>query len=328
MLSITQIDPRERDGGWNRRELLRVGALGLGGLTLPGLLSARAEADSSRLLRGKSVVFLFLQGGPSHIELFDPKMTAPPEFHSVTGEVATRLPGVTFGGNFGQLGQRADRLAVVRSYASGNSGHTYQKVASANNPAQATMGAIFARVAGANHPQTGVPHNLLVLPEAVQAGLNLKKNFETNALPGLTSAGLLSKNLAAFNPVGGGQLKQNMELKIPLGRFEDRRLLLAQLDRIRRTVDLEDALGGVDVYQRQAFDVIARGVADAFDLSRESPQTIARYDTSTLFRNSEVQRWGDMRRSTNLLGRQMLLARRLCEAGCGWRRHARERSGQ
>jgi len=323
VLSITQIDPAQRNpvrpsAGWSRRELLRVGGLGLGGLTLPGLLSARAEADSARWLRDKSVVFLFLQGGPAHIELFDPKMTAPPEFHSVTGEVATRLPGVTFGGNFGQLAQRADRLSVVRSYASGNSGHTYQKVASANNPAQATMGAIFARVAGANHPQTGVPHNLLVLPEAVQAGLNLKKNFETNALPGLTSAGSLSKNLAAFNPVGGGQLKQNMELKIPVGRFEDRRLLLTQLDRIRRTVDREDSLGSVDVYQRQAFDVIARGVADAFDLSRESSETVARYDTSSLFRNSEVQRWGDMRRSTNLLGRQMLLARRLCEAGCGF----------
>ncbi|MEO1995536.1 MAG: DUF1501 domain-containing protein [Planctomycetaceae bacterium] len=318
MLSISQVEPVRTCGGYSRRELLRVGGLGLGGLTLPRLLSARAQADSAKLLRDKSVVFLFLQGGPSHIELFDPKMTAPSEFHSVTGEVSTCLPGITFGGSFSQLAQRADRLAVVRSYASGNSGHTYQKVASANNPAQATMGAVFARVAGANHPQTGVPNNLLVLPEAVQTGLNLKTNFETSALPGLTAPGTLGRNSAAFNPVGGGQLKQNMELKIPAGRFEDRRILLRQLDRIRRSVDERDALGGVDTYQRQAFDVIARGVADAFDLSKESAETIARYDTSSLFRNSEIQKWGDMRRSTNLLGQQMLLARRLCEAGCGF----------
>jgi len=59
-------------------------------------------------------------------------------------------------------------------------------------------------------------------------------------------------------------------------------------------------------------------VADAFDLSREDPRTLARYDTSHLFANEPVQRWGDMRRSTNLLGKQMLLARRLCEAGCGF----------
>jgi uncharacterized protein (DUF1501 family) len=318
VLSISQVEPVRARGGYSRRELLRVGGLGLGGLTLPGLLSARAQADSSKLLRDKSVVFLFLQGGPSHIELFDPKMTAPSEFHSVTGEVTTCLPGITFGGNFRQLAQRADRVAVVRSYASGNSGHTYQKVASANNPAQATMGAVFARVAGANHPQTGVPHNLLVLPEAVQTGLKLNTNFETSALPGLTAPGTLGRNLAAFNPVGGGQLKQNMELKIPAGRFEDRRILLTQLDRIRRSVDADDSVGGVDTYQRQAFDVIARGVADASDLSKESVETIARYDTSSLFRNSEVQKWGDMRRSTNLLGKQMLLARRLCEAGCGF----------
>src|SRR5690606_11904118 len=74
----------------------------------------------------------------------------------------------------------------------------------------------------------------------------------------------------------------------------------------------------VDKYQQQAFEVITRGVADAFDLSREDPATIARYDTSHCFDNREVQRWGDMRRSTNLLGKQMLLARRLCEAGCGF----------
>ena len=318
MLSISQNTLTRTCEGWSRRELLRVGGLGLGGLTLPGLFTTQAQANSAKLLRGKSVVFLFLQGGPSHIELFDPKMTAPAEFHSVTGEVSTCLPGITFGGNFPQLARRADRLAILRSYASGNSGHTYQKVASANNPAQATMGSIYARVAGANHPQTGVPNNLLVLPEAVQDGLKLNKNFETSALPGLTAPGALGKNLAAFNPVGGGQLKQNMELRLPADRFEDRRELLTQLDRIRRAVDQQDALGSVDVYQRQAFDVIARGVADAFDLSQESADTIARYDTSALFRNADVQKWGDMRRSTNLLGKQMLLARRLCEAGCGF----------
>src|SRR5204862_5626096 len=61
-----------------------------------------------------------------------------------------------------------------------------------------------------------------------------------------------------------------------------------------------------------------RGVASAFDLSKEDPRTLERYDTSKLFRLEDATKWGDMRRSSNLLGKQLLLARRLCEAGCGF----------
>jgi uncharacterized protein (DUF1501 family) len=75
---------------------------------------------------------------------------------------------------------------------------------------------------------------------------------------------------------------------------------------------------GADRFQQQAFDVVARGIADAFDLSKEDPKTIEKYDTSKLFRSEEINKWYDMHRSTNLLGKQMLLARRLCEAGCGF----------
>lgn len=93
-------------------------------------------------------------------------------------------------------------------------------------------------------------------------------------------------------------------------------------------------LAGVDTYQQQAFEVIAKGVADAFDLSKEDPSTLERYDTRKLFRLEDLTRWFDMKRASNLLGRQMLLARRLCEAGCGfvtvsdcgWDYHANENS--
>ena len=88
-------------GKQGRREFLRVGGLALGGLTLPGLLSLQAQAaGSGTLLKNKSVIFLFMHGGPSQIETFDPKMTAPSGIHSVTGEVTTKIPGVTFGGTF------------------------------------------------------------------------------------------------------------------------------------------------------------------------------------------------------------------------------------
>jgi hypothetical protein len=138
MLTLADRRPARTCAGRTRRDFLRVGALGLGGLTLPDLLRARAAGSG----RDKAVVLLFLQGGPPQHETFDPKMTAPAEYRSATGEVATALPGVTFGGTFPELARRADRLAVVRSYQSKNGGHSYAEVLSANNAAKATVGAI------------------------------------------------------------------------------------------------------------------------------------------------------------------------------------------
>lgn len=319
MLTLTDPRPERNCQGLARREFLKVGSLGLGGLTLPALLRAQAQAAAGRpVTTGKSVVYLFLQGGPPHIELFDPKMTASSEIRSVTGEVPTTLPGITFGGTFPKLARLADRLAVVRSYRTNNTSHTYQEVASGGNALRATMGSIYARIVGTNHPVNGMPTNTLVLPEAVSPDLKLQSNFETNALPTLTDPGELGTNFRAFNPSGGGDLQQNMELKLSRSRFDDRRLLLGQLDRIKRQVDASGLLEGTDRYQQQAFDVILGGVADAFDLSREDPRTLARYDTSHLFRNEQPQAYYDMRRATNLLGKQLLMARRLCEAGCGF----------
>src|SRR5438874_12999047 len=113
--------------GYGRREFLRVGALSMfSGLTLPKLLEHRARAAAAgRVVKDKSVVLLFLSGGPSHIEFFDPKMTAPAEIRSITGEVQTRLPGFTFGASFPKMAAMADKLAIVRSYASGQADHTY-----------------------------------------------------------------------------------------------------------------------------------------------------------------------------------------------------------
>lgn len=319
MLSLTDTRLAHNCQGYTRREFLRIGSLGLGALTLPNLLALKAQAAAAgKSIEDKSVIFLFLQGGPSHIETFDPKMSAPIEIRSIYGETPTRLPGVTFAGHFQQMASIADQLAVVRSYASKNSGHSYQEVASGRNPLKATMGAIYSRIAGTNNPVTGMPSNVLLLPEAVNPGLKLGSNFETSALPTLTEPGLLGPSYAAFNPIGGGQLKKNMELKIPQEQFANRRALLGYLDRLKRNVDASGLMEGMDTYQQQAFDVITGGVADAFDLSQEDSQTVAKYDTSHLFDQRKVQQWGDMRRSSNQLGKQLLLARRLCERGCGF----------
>ena len=332
MLSLSDIRPSRHCQGYSRREFLRIGALGTGFLTLPNLIQLASAAGHH--VRDRSVVLLFLQGGPSHIEFFDPKMTAPPEIRSLTGEVQTTHPGVTFGGTFPLLASMTDKFSIVRSYASRNSGHTYLSVTSAGNPFKASMSSIYTRIAGTNHPSTGMPRNTLILPEAIQGDLELRSNFETKALPTLTAPGTLGPSYQAFNPSGGGPLKDSLELKIPAPRLQDRRSLLADLDRLRRQVDCSRQLDGADRFQQQAFDVIMRGVSDAFDLSGEDPRVLARYDTTGVFPMKDLNRYYDMSRTTNLLGHQMLLARRLCENGCGfvtvsdcgWDMHANKNS--
>ena len=325
MLTIRDLLPNRHCQGFSRRDFLRVGALGLGGWSLEQRLRVAANGNATAqaaygngVFRNRSVVMLFLQGGPSHLEFFDPKMTAPAEIRSVTGDVATLHPGISFGGTFPRLAALTDRLTVVRSYGSGNSGHSYGEVVSANNSMKASASSIYARVRGTNHPTTGLPSNILVLPEAVRDGLKLDSNFETGALPTLTQPGSLGATYAAFNPSGGGDLKRDMELAMPPERLTNRRELLSQLDGLRRAADRGPLFDRVDHYQRQAFDIVLRGVAEAFDLRGEDPRTIQRYDTSSLFKMEDLTRYNDMRRATNLLGRQMLLARRLVEAGCGF----------
>lgn len=315
MLTISDTRPGHCCAGWTRRDFLKVGTLGIGGLTLAGLLRAQSEAAGlGDIVSGRSVVLLFLQGGPSHIESFDPKADAPSEFRSIFGQTPTRLPGVSFGAHFSKLAALTDQLTIVRSYGSGNAGHTYQQVASGGNRTRATMGALYSRVVGANHAQHGLPTNVLILPEAIDPDLKLQNNFETGALPTLTHSGDLGPHYAAFDPRGGGQLTDNMQLRLPRGRWDDRQRLLAGLDRLKRQADA-GGLRGTDRYQQQAFEMIAGGVAQAFDLRHEDPRTVASYDTSHLFRQEEVSRWHDMKRASNLLGKQMLMARRLCEAG-------------
>ena len=320
MLTIADPRPDRHCQGFSRREFLRVGGLGLlGGLALPDLLRARAAVEpGTTLMKDRAVVLLFLQGGPSHIEFFDPKMSAPADVRSITGEVQTGLPGITFGGTFTRLAKLTDKIAVVRSYASMNADHSYLSVTGGGNPLKAAMGALYSRVAGTTHPRTGIPTNCLVLPEAVESGLKLQGNFETGALPTLTSPGDLGPSFGAFDPSGGETLKKNFQMKLSAERFDDRRELLAGLDTVKRQVDRSGVMDGMDRFQQQAFDAITRGVAEAFDLSKEDPKTVERYDTSKLFKREDVTKWYDMRRGSNLLGKQMLLARRLCEAGCGF----------
>jgi uncharacterized protein (DUF1501 family) len=310
MLTIT--DPRR-----SRRDFLRVGSLALGGLSLPWFLPGRvAGSTADRPLTDKAVVFLFMHGGPSQIETFDPKMSAPVEIRSATGEVTTKLPGVTFGGTFPKLARLADRLAVVRSFTTGDGNHDIKPVVS-RDTSGANLGSIYAHVAGMNHPLSGLPTNALLLPRSVdpttQPGTSAFGKFE--------ATGTLNAALAPFAPGSGGSLQQDMKLKLPMDRLEDRQRLLASLDRAGSALDAAER-AGLDGQRDKAFRIILGGVADAFDLSKESAKTLGRYDTAPLVRPENIdKKWRNYNNyvdNAKSLGKLMLLARRLVERGCGF----------
>ena len=308
----------DQDNRCRRRDFLKVGSLALGGLSLPALLQAQsAQAASQRPVSDKSVIFLFMHGGPSQFETFDPKMGAPEGVRSATGEVSTSIPGVTFGGTYPKLAALAKQLCIVRSYKTGDGNHDIKPIVGVDT-LKANLGSLYARVAGPTHPISGIPSNAALFPQAVDASTQPT----TMKFGKFTDTGSLGASYAPFTPGAGGQLQENMQLSLPRDRLDDRRGLLARLDQVRRNIDTTAALEGLDRFQEQAFHAILGGVASAFDLSKEDARTMARYDTSALVRpeniNKKLNNYHNYVDHGKSLGKLLLLARRLCEAGCGF----------
>lgn len=275
--------------GATRRDFLRVGALGMGALTLPGLLKARAEQTKlGKPTKNTSVVWLWLGGGPTHVETFDPKMSAPVEFRSVTGAVKTNVKGIEIGGTFEKMATVADKMAFVRSFAHSNSGHGggthwvmtgYNFVAADNGGGQSKpgLGSILARYRGAN-ASTGLPTYV-----RMNGILGDGPNF-------------LGAPYAPFDVAG--RARQNMNLQVPVDRLSERKELLHGIDTLDREMDKSGLMAGLDSFEGQAFDLIMSKAKETFDIKNENPKTIEKYGKG--------------------LGEQMLLARRLCESGVGF----------
>lgn len=287
MLKILSNESFEDCQGVRRRDFLKIGGLGLGGLALPGLLEARAHSPGTS--KDTSVVWLWLGGGATHIETFDPKMDAPSEYRSVTGEARTSIPGVTIGGTFPKMARVMDKMAIVRSFSHKNSGHgggTHWLMTGYDNrvvdnggaPSHPSLGAILSRVRGANHPRTG-------MPSYVRQG-----RIESDG------PAFLGNAYAPFDPSGGA--KDNLTLRISRERFEDRCQLLEDLDTLNRQVDQSGQIQGMDKFEQQAMSTVLGSVSKAFDVKNEDSRTVEKYG--------------------NRLGQQLLTARRLCEAGCGF----------
>ena len=302
----------------SRRSFLQVGGLGLGGLTLSQLLGWKAAAAQAGIpLKDKSVVFLFMHGGPPQQETFDPKMDAPAEIRSSTGEVKTTIPGVTFGGTFQKLAQRAHRLAIVRSYTTGNGNHDIKPIVGQDS-LNANLGALYSRIAGANVPSTGMPRNVALFPRAVDEAAQERVKQFGNFL----AHGTVGSACAPFAPGSAKNgLQGDMTMWMSRQRLQDRMYLLDRIDGLKRALD-NGAADGLGELQQQAVNMIMGGISEAFDLSHEDPRTIARYDTAPLINpNSISKSWNNhknYRDHGQTLGKLMLMARRLCERGAGF----------
>jgi len=276
--------------GASRRDFLKVGALGLTGFTLSNLLRARAAAATEgRPTKNTSVVWLWLGGGPTHIETFDPKMSAPAEFRSTVGSVQSSVPGIELGGVLPKMAAVADKMAFVRSFAHTNSGHGggthwvmtgYNFPPADNNgaPVKPGLGAILARHRGPNNVATGLPTYVRM-----------------NGVYGDGPA-WLGAPYAPFDTTGNA--RRNMNLQVTTDRLDDRRSLLKSFDTLDRKVDQSGLMNGLDSFEGQAFDLVMGKARETFDVNREDPRTRDRYGPG--------------------LGQQLLMARRLCEAGVGF----------
>ena len=275
----------------SRRNFLKVGALGYGGFSLSNLLAARSlAAEAGQSVKSTSVVWLWLGGGPTHIETFDPKMTAPSEYRSVTGDTETNIPGVRIGGHFHKMAQVADKMAFVRSFAHNNSGHAggthfvmtgydNRAIDNGGQPSRPSIGSISSRIRGANDSQTGIP-SYVRLSNIVADG-----------------PAFLGPAYGPFD--SNGQARKNLTLGTKVDRFDDRRELLGSLDRFRRDTDSHGLMDGLDAFEQQAFNILQGSAADAFNIEKESDSTRKAY-------------------GKDQLAQQMLMARRLVEAGCGF----------
>ncbi len=245
-------------------------------------------------------------------------MTAPAEIRSVTGEVATTLPGVTFGGTFPRLAALADRVAIVRIFTTGDGNHDIKPVVG-RDTFGANLGSIYSRVAGANRPSNGMPTNVLLLPRAVdprsQARHDELRPLQLDRQPRHRAMPRSIRASAAICKTTCG-----CRCRWPAWRIAG--CCSSGSTRPASALAEPGAGEGIDRVREQALDTILGGVAEAFDLAKEIPRVVARYDTAPLVRPENIdRRWHNYNNyvdNASTLGKLLLLARRLCERGCGF----------
>jgi hypothetical protein len=311
--------------GLTRREILRVGGLGLMGLSLSGLLRLQAgrASEPARPARARSVILLFLSGGPSHLDMWDLKPQAPEEIRGTFRPMPTRVPGLEICEHLPRMAQVADRMTVLRAVTHNNGNHPaaayWMMVGSAMTrpaPQVVTMsredrphpGSVCARLLP---PTRGMPAFVMV-PEAISPVGPERPGQHAGFLgagydPYRVNSDPNSPDYSpgALGPVGD----------VSRDRLDARQALLREVGEQARWLDQTTVGQTLDPYYRRAFDLVSSPAAQrAFDVGAEPPSVRDRY-------------------GRHIFGQSVLLARRLVEAGVrlvhvNWVRHDNGSGGQ
>lgn len=280
-------------GRLTRREVITVGALACGGIALPELLRRTAEAQRVRPVRCRSVIQVFLGGGPSHIDMYDLKPLAPAEVRGEFRPIETSVSGIWISEHLPQQARVFERMAVIRSGTHGLSshlpashllqtGHPQSRPSPVNT--HPSTGAVVARVLGAR--EEGLPAYVAV-PRPASFGGAAYLGAACN--PFTTSAEPNSRDFRVPS--------LTLEAGLTTDRLSLRHTLLQQFDSYRRDLDQHGSLAGLDAFGQEALSLVtSERAARAFQLDDEPPELRERYG------------W------TNI-GQNCLLARRLVEAG-------------
>ncbi|HLW63932.1 MAG TPA: DUF1501 domain-containing protein, partial [Gemmataceae bacterium] len=283
----------------SRRSFLQIGALGLGGLTLPSLL--QAEESAGIRSSHKSIIFIYLVGGPPHQDLFDLKPNAPKEIAGPWKPTATNVPGVQICEALPKLARNMDKLAVIRSLVGNQADHDAIQVYNGHHPRKPTpsggwpqLGSAIAKLQGPVDPS--VPPFVSLCYTCTHGPYNE---------PG---PGFLGASLAPFRAMG--QTRDDMLLRgLSVDRLADRKTLLQRFDSMRREADVNGSLKAMDTFTEQAFGLLTSSrMADALDLSKEPPRVVERYGTG----DPKVHMDGN---GAPRVPQSLLMARRLIEAG-------------
>jgi uncharacterized protein (DUF1501 family) len=293
----------------SRRGVLKSSLLGLAGLTLPNLLERRAHAAAGgqSMDQARSVILLWLAGGPSHIDMWDPKPHRPYENRGPFSVISTRLPGVVLCEHLPKQAAMLDQFTLIRSVDAQKSNHEPNKVFQTGhleaepriNPRgddYPAIGSVVAKHHGAN--QAGMPPYVTCMTSKSHIAFagDLGQQYDpfiaqdAARLPIYTNVGIDTGRQT------GADIFQLLGRLDPQ-RIHDRRSLLTQLDRIQRHIDADGTLAAADQFGQQAVQMLlGRAARDAFDLTQEPASMRDMY-------------------GRHLWCQQALLARRLVERG-------------
>jgi hypothetical protein len=309
--AFDQFHALDREGLFvsSRRNMLKASVGGIAGLSLPRILQAREPLERGGLgaPKGKSVILLWMTGGPSQIDTWDPKPDRPLENRGPFGVTNTALPGVFICEHLPKQAAMLDRFTLIRSVDAKSSNHEPNMVFQTGNldaepriNPEATkypsIASIIAKQHGSN--QSGIPPYVGFFRSRSHIAFGGYLGQQYDPFPGNLAAKLPTYDLVGNDTgkVSEGEMFQ-LSKGLSFERIQNRRQLLADLDRMRRDIDQTDTMRAIDSHQQQAYELLlGKETREAFDLSLEPEQTRERY-------------------GSHLWCQQALLARRLVEAG-------------